>query len=157
VARDGIVYAVSGGPGGGGAAAVRAGGKDDVTKTHLLWSNSSSSYVTSPVLVDDYLYWVSDQGIAQCVSRETGKEVYRERLSGDGRLQLYASVVAAGDKLYAVTRDRGTFVLAASPEFKQLAVNQLDSDAGVCNAGPAVSNGRLLLRSDKYLYCIGVK
>jgi outer membrane protein assembly factor BamB len=155
VARDGIVYAVSGGPGGGGAAAVRAGGKDDVTRTHLLWSNSSSSYVTSPVLVGDYLYWVSDQGVAQCVSRETGKTIYRERLPDAG--QLYASVVAAGDKLYAVTRSRGTYVLAAGPEFKQLAVNTLDSDADVCNAGPAVSNGRLLLRSNKYLYSIGEK
>jgi outer membrane protein assembly factor BamB len=155
VARDGVVYAISGGPGGGGAAAVRAGGKDDVTKTHLLWSNSSSSYVTSPVLVGEHLYWVSDRGEAYCISRETGKTVFRETLRDAG--QLYASVVAAGEKLYAVTRSKGTFVIAASPKFKQLAVNQLDSDAGVCNAGPAVSNGRLLLRSNKYLYSIGEK
>jgi hypothetical protein len=155
VARDGILYAVAGGPGGGGAAAVRAGGRDDVTKTNLLWSNTTGSYVTSPVLVGDYLYWVNDQGIAHCMSRETGKTVYRERLPDAG--QLYASVVAAGGKLYAVTREHGTFVLAARPEFELLAHNQLDADAGVCNAGPAVSHGRLLLRSNKYLYCIGEK
>jgi outer membrane protein assembly factor BamB len=155
VARDGVVYSVAGGPQGGGAVAVRAGGRDDVTKTHLLWSKSAIAYVSSPVLTGNHLYWVNDQGIANCVSRETGETVYKERLSNAG--QIYASVVAAGDKLYAVTRDKGTFVLAASPEFKQLAVNQLDADAGICNACPAVSNGRLLLRSDRYLYCIGVK
>jgi len=155
VARDGIVYAISGGPGGGGAAAVRAGGKDDVSKTHLLWSNSSSSYVPSPVLVGDHLYWVDDDGTAHCISRESGKSVYRQRLAGAGK--VYASLVAAGSKLYAVTRTNGTFVLAASPEFEQLAQNQLDSDAGLCNAGPAISNGRLLLRSNKYLYSIGEK
>jgi outer membrane protein assembly factor BamB len=156
VARDGIVYEVVGGPGGGGAAAVRAGGRDDVTKTHVLWSNTkNSSYITSPVLIDDYLYWVNDQGIANCVDRTTGKQVYQKRLPGAG--QLYASVMAAGDKIYAVTREKGTFVLAAKPEFEQLAQNQLDDDAGICNAGPAVSHGRLLLRSNKYLYCIGTK
>ncbi len=155
VARDGIVYAVAGGPGPRGSAAVRAGGTDDVTKTHLLWKNSTGTYVPSPVLVGAHLYWVNDDGIAYCISRETGKTVYSKRLQGAG--QVYASLVAAGDKLYAVARNGKTFVLSASPEFKELAVNSLDSDAGTCNAGPAVSNGRLLLRSNKYLYCIGEK
>jgi outer membrane protein assembly factor BamB len=156
VARDGIVYEVVGGPGGGGAAAVKAGGRDDVTKTHVLWSNrKNSSYITSPVLAGDYLYWVNDQGIAQCISSKTGEQAYQQRLPGAG--QLYASITAAGDKLYAVTRDKGTFVLAAKPEFEQLAQNQLDDDAGICNAAPAVSHGRILLRSNKYLYCIGAK
>jgi outer membrane protein assembly factor BamB len=153
VARDGIVYTVAGGPGPRGSAAVRVGGTDDVTKTHVLWSNSTGTYVPSPVLVGDYLYWVNDDGIAYCISREDGKTVYNKRLQGTGK--IYASLVAAGGKLYSVTRENGTFVLAANPEFEQLAVNKLDSDAGTCNAGPAVSNGRLLLRSNKYLYSIG--
>jgi outer membrane protein assembly factor BamB len=156
VARDGIVYEIVGGPGGGGVAAVKAGGRDDVTKTHVLWSNAKSkSYITSPVLVGDYLYCVNDDGFADCISRKTGEQVYHHRMPGAGRQYAYASVMAAGDKLYAVTRNKGTFVLAAKPEFEQLAQNQLDSDAGICNAGPAVSHGRLLLRSNKYLYCIG--
>lgn len=155
VARDGIVYGVAGGPGANGAVAIRAGGRDDVTKTHRVWSQTYGSYVTSPVLVGDYLYWVSDRGIAQCVKRQTGEQVYNQRIPDAG--QVYASVVAAGDKLYAVSREKGTFVLAARPEFEVLAHNLLDDDAGICNAGPAVSNGRLLLRSNKYLYCIGAK
>ena len=158
VARDGIVYVVVGGPGGGGAAAVRAGGRDDVTKTHVLWSNKkNSSYITSPVLVGDFLYWVNDNGFADCLNRKTGEQVYHQRMPGAGQQYAYASVVVAGDKLYAVTREKGTFVLAAKPEFEQLAQNQLDDDAGICNAGPAVSHGRLLLRSNKSLYCIGAK
>lgn len=155
VSRDGIVYLVTGGPGGGGAAAVRTGGKDDVTKTHLLWTNRrATSYITSPVLVGDHLYFVNNEGMAHCISSQTGTSVYQQRLPEGG--QLYASLTAAGDKLYAVTRDRGTFVLPARPEFSVLARNQLD-DAGVCNAGPSISNSRLLLRSNKFLYCIGEK
>jgi hypothetical protein len=75
-------------------------------------------------------------------------------MPGAGRQYAYASVIAAGDKLYAVTRENGTLVLAAQPKFELLAQNKLD-EAGICNAGPAVSHGRLLLRSNKYLYCIG--
>jgi outer membrane protein assembly factor BamB len=44
-------------------------------------------------------------------------------------------------------------VVAAGPKFKQLAHNILDNS--VCNACPAVSNSQLLLRSDRFLYCIG--
>jgi len=155
VAREGVVYAVAGGPGQSGAVAIRAGGRDDVTKTHRLWSKSSGSYVPSPVLVGDYLYWVNNEGIAACISRETGDQVYSKRIPDGG--QFYASLTAAGDKLYAVSRERGTFVLAARPEFEVLAHNTLDSDAGTFNASPAVDSGKLLLRSNKYLYCIGPK
>ncbi len=155
VARDGIVYAVAGGPGGGGSVAVRAGGRDDVTKTNVLWNKSTSTYVPSPILVGDRLYWVNDEGIAYCLNRETGDTVYRQRISEAGT--VYASLVAVGDKLYAVTRQKGTFVLEAGSKFNELAHNELDEDAGACNAGPAVSHGRLLLRSNKYLYCIGAK
>jgi hypothetical protein len=62
-------------------------------------------------------------------------------------------MLAAG-RLYYVTRQGKTFVLAAKPQFEQLAVNDL-SDRGVFNGSPAVAGNRLLIRSDKYLYCVG--
>ena len=155
VAHDGVVYCVAGGPGQSGAVAIRAGGRDDVTKTHTLWTKNLGSYVPSPVLVGDYLYWVNNEGIAACISRETGDQVYSKRIPDAG--QFYASLTAAGDKLYAVSRGGGTFVLAARPEFEVLAHNTLDSDAGTFNASPAVDSGKLILRSNKYLYCIGPK
>jgi len=47
-------------------------------------------------------------------------------------------------------------VLAAKPEFEQLAHNKFE-DRSTFNASPIISNGQLFLRSDKYLYCIGKK
>jgi hypothetical protein len=44
--------------------------------------------------------------------------------------------------------------VAAKPEFQQLATNDL-GEGGSFKASPAVTDGRLLLRSDRYLYCIG--
>ena len=68
--------------------------------------------------------------------------------------QLYASPVLADGKLYYVGRDGKTFVLPAKPEFKILATNDL-RDRSLFSASPAIADGRLIIRSDKYLYCIG--
>ena len=134
--------------------AIRAGGKEDVTETNILWTSRESSYVPSPVEHNGRLYWVSDRGIAYCMEADTGKVIYREKLDAKGSKSFYASVVLADEKLYAVSRKSGTFVLAAKPEFEQLAHNQFASDDSDFNGSPAISNSRLFLRSNKYLYCI---
>ena len=162
VAKDGVVFALAGGPGGSGAVAIRAGGHDDVTDSRLLWKKSIGSYVPSPVVLGDYLYWVDDKGIACCLQASSGEQVYRERLAslgGGGRRGMssavYASMVAADGKLYAVSRHNGTFVLAQGPKFELLAHNQFESDGSDFNASPAVVQGHLLLRSNLALYCVG--
>jgi outer membrane protein assembly factor BamB len=155
VAKDGIVYVLGGGPFGAGSAAIRAGGRDDVSKSHVVWQKTAGSYVPSPVIADRHIFWVDDRGQAFCLKADKGEQVYRERLSGAGG--VYASAVAADGKLYVVTRRKGTFVLDAKPKFKVLAQNQLASDATDFNASPAVSNGCLLLRSNRCLYCIQSK
>jgi outer membrane protein assembly factor BamB len=137
------------------AIAVRAGGRGDVTETHKLWEVKKGSNVSSPVVHDGYLYWAHDsRGTVYCVDVKNGKEAYEERLDPrPGR--IYASPLAADGKLYYVSRDAGVFVVAAEPQFELLAHNKIASDTSVFNGSPAVADGRLLLRSDKALYCIG--
>ena len=151
VSRNGIVYALGGRR--GTCLAVRAGGRDDVTKTHVVWKQDAGSSTPSPVLYGDHLYWVNDQGTAFCLDADSGEVVFKERISG--ARGLYASVVAAENKLYAVTRRDGTFVLDAGPEYKKLAHNQFASDTSDFNASPAISDGRILIRSNRFLYCLG--
>ena len=104
---------------------------------------------------DGHLYWMHDSlGIAYCAAADTGKVVYEERVPRAG--QVYASPVLADGKLYYVSRTGQTFVLAAGPRYELLAVNSL-ADRSAFNASPAVTGGRLLLRSDRFLYCIGGK
>jgi outer membrane protein assembly factor BamB len=137
--------------------AVKAGGRGDVTETHRQWIINAASKVPSPLYHDGLLYWVNDKGYASCIQASDGEVLYKKRLdvSGGGD-KFYASVVLADGKLYAVSRSGGTIVLAAGKEFKQLAKNDL-GDESVFNATPTVSKGQLLLRSDKFLYCIGKK
>ena len=153
IAAEGIVYVT------GGrkplTLAIRTGGRGDVTETHKLWELKKTPKVATPVYYDGYLYWLDNKGIAYCADAKTGEEVYEERLriSGGGD-KVYASGVVADGKLYYVTRQGGTIVLAAGTEFDQLAQNELD-DESVFNATPVVSNSQLLIRSDRFLYCIG--
>jgi len=154
VAADGVVYCL-GGRSGTAALAVRAGGSGDVTATHRLWTSLKGSNVSSPVYLDGHLYWTHEsREIAYCAKADTGEIVYEQRLERAG--QFYASALLADGRLYYVSRNGKAFVLAAKPQFEQLAVNDL-SDRGVFNASPAVAGNRLLIRSDKFLYCVGAK
>jgi outer membrane protein assembly factor BamB len=149
VAAGDTVYAIGGRQ--NTALAVKVGGRGEVEP---LWTQQAGSNVSSPVVVGDYLYWVSDRGIANCLNRHTGEVVYQKRLPNN-RIECYASALAADGKIYNVMRSSGTFVLGAKPEFEQLANNVLDPDRSTCNASPAVADGQLLLRSNQALYCIG--
>lgn len=152
VAADGIVY-VLGGRSGTAALAVRAGGDGDVTETHRLWTSRHGSNVTSPIYRKGHLYWMShDGGIAYCADAGTGELVYQERIGRVG--QVYACPILAAGRLYYIDRDGRTVVLAAQPEFKQLAKYQL-SDGTRFDASPAVDGERLIVRSGAFLYCLG--
>ncbi len=153
IAHQGIVY-ISGGRS-PQTMAIRPGGRGDVTQTHLIWEARRATIVPSPLYHEGLLYWVDDKGMACCLEADTGHVVYTKRLkiSGGGQ-KVYASLVLADGKLYAVSRVGGTLVLAPGREFQELARNDLGDDS-VFNATPVVTGGQLLLRSDKFLYCIG--
>jgi outer membrane protein assembly factor BamB len=154
VARDGIVYVIGGGGPSTPAAAlaVKTGGSGDVTKSHVIWRIKAGATNCSPVLTGDFLCWVD--GTVTCVSIADGKTAYRERLYEKSE---YCSPIVAGDKIYAITRASGMFVIAGGGDFKRHARLEFKGDDSIFNASPAVSDGRLYIRSNEYLYCVGKK
>jgi hypothetical protein len=54
------------------------------------------------------------------------------------------------------TRYNGAYVLSADDKLQVLAHNQLGDDSAF-NASPAVVEGQIFIRSNRYLYCIGKK
>jgi outer membrane protein assembly factor BamB len=146
-----VVYCIGGRT--GGALAVRAGGRGDVTATRRLWTITKGSNVPSPIFHAGHLYWVHENlGIVYCLEAATGKVVYEERLENAG--QFYPSPVLAGDKLYCLSRRGAVFVIAAKPQFELLARNDI-GDRSSFDASPVVDDNRLLVRSDRFLYCVG--
>jgi outer membrane protein assembly factor BamB len=135
--------------------AVRAGGRGDVSQSHVLWRIKKTSKVGTPLYYDGLLHWVDNNGKAVCLEAANGNVLYEEGLGFQGHGdKVYASLVGGDGKLYAVSREGGAAVLESGKEFKELSHNDL-GDKGIFNATPVISNGQLLLRSDQYLYCIG--
>ncbi len=151
VTEAGVAYCTGGRS--GDALAVRAGGRGDVTHSHRLWTRNKGSNVPSPILHEGHLYWMHEnQGIAFCVNATSGEVVYETRIPRAD--QVYASSVYGDGKIYYLSRGGRTFVVAAKPEFQLLATNELEP-RGRFDASPAIVDSRLLIRSNRFLYCIG--
>ncbi|HZI17871.1 MAG TPA: PQQ-binding-like beta-propeller repeat protein [Pyrinomonadaceae bacterium] len=130
--------------------AFRAGGRGDVTKTHLLWSTPNGPDVPTPTTDGKYLYVVNDRGIVFCFDARTGEEVYGQQRLRPGTYS--ASPVLADGRLYVTNEDGLTSVFAAGPKFELLAENDLGE---YCLSSPAVSEGQIFLRTSGHLYCVG--
>ena len=157
VVVDGDVVYVFGGFRSAGSLAVRAGGTGDVTASHVLWTSRASSYVATPLVHDGHLYWIDDRGQAFCSDARTGEQVYRsrvEQITGGGR-PVYASPVLSGGSILVATRWNGTLVLPAKPVFEVLTCNRFADDESDTSGTPAIADGRLYLRSARFLYAIG--
>lgn len=143
------------------AVAIRLGGEKDVTETNTVWQGKSVARIMTPILYEGHIYAVS-KGIASCLNAQTGEQVYKERLPSIGESVQrrgpsgnYVSPVIADGKLYQFTKNGGCYVIDANPEFKLLASNQMAEDGTEFNSTPAISGGRLFVRSNRHLYCIG--
>jgi len=129
--------------------AVRTDGSGDVTETHMVWEEKRGCpKIPSLLFVNPHLYAVTEIGVVTCYEAATGKIVYRQRIGG----KHSASPVSAGARIYFLSEDGETIVIASGGEFKILARNSLGER---CQASMAVARGRLLIRSEKNLYCIG--
>ncbi|MDA1049210.1 MAG: PQQ-binding-like beta-propeller repeat protein [Planctomycetota bacterium] len=153
VYHDDVVFAIGGGH---TSLAVRTGGSGDVTESHGVWRLNKGANVSSPVYYEGHLYWTRDGSTACCQNPATGEMVYEERIQ-PGAGQVWSSPVLADGKLFYVSQQHGTYVVAAKPKFELLAHNVFEDDDSRTNASPAVSDGQLLLRTDRRLYCIGAK
>ena len=95
----------------------------------------------------DLLLTVTDDGIARCFDAHNGKLHWKERLKG----KYKASPLAAEGRIYFLNTDGLCTVVAAATRFHKLTENRLEDTT---LASPAVSDGNLLIRGKKYLYCI---
>jgi outer membrane protein assembly factor BamB len=147
VSGQGLIF-VSSGYGAPTIRAIRPDGQGEVTATHVAWeSRDNVPLIPSFVYADGLLFCVKETGVATCLDAPTGKILWQQRLAG----RYGASPVLADGRLYCLAEDGSTTVLAAGREFRQLARNTLE---GPCQASPAVSRGRIFIRSQGALFCL---
>jgi outer membrane protein assembly factor BamB len=152
VANNEMVYLVAGFPA-KIAMAIRLGGSGDLTGTpNVPWQYAKgTAYVPSPILYGDYLYLTTDRGILTCIDAKTGKVVYE-----GGRIPIpatfTASPVAFDGKILLTSEDGDTFLIKAGPKHEIIGTNSIGEPV---YASPAIANGRIYIRGEKNIYCIG--
>jgi outer membrane protein assembly factor BamB len=161
VSAGDMVYLMSGYQG-QSLKAIRLGATGDVEGTKsIVWQlgrGKGTPYVPSPLLYKGRLYFCSDRvAVLSCYNAESGEPiVVMKRI--EGLNQIYASPVAAADRIYLVDRDGATAVIkhAVEPaeEFEVLSINKLDDPI---DASPAIVGNELFLRGHEHLYCIAEK
>jgi outer membrane protein assembly factor BamB len=152
--KEGKVYVIGGRSGIGGVA-VKLGGSGDVTASHRLWRLNQGTNVPTPVIHGDHLFFAhQDKGEAYCVDLESGEFVYEEERLSPNPGQIYASPILAGDKIVYLGRGGQAVIVKAGPRFEIVGSAKLENGRGVFNASPAVADGKLFIRSNKFLYCI---
>ncbi|MCA9149337.1 MAG: PQQ-like beta-propeller repeat protein [Planctomycetales bacterium] len=149
--RD-TVYCFSGYQGAAGYA-IPLDAQGDVTETNRVrWHHHENTpYVPSPILYDGQLYFTrANNGILTSLRASDGTVVFGpERIPGVSN--LYASPVAAADRIYFTSREGVTTVIQPGSELKVLATNELGEPV---DASPVPVGKQLLIRSTTHLYCI---
>jgi outer membrane protein assembly factor BamB len=157
VVGDGLVYVTGGYPPARPIYAVRptASGdislpKDKTSSDAIAWSNTSGTYIPTPLYYRGILYTCSNEGVLTAYEAKTGERLYRARVGGGG--SFAASPIAADGRLYFANEDGDVIVVRAGPKYEELAKNPMKE---VIMGTPAISDGVLVVRTLGHVYGIG--
>lgn len=151
-----IVYCSAGYNVGSAACKIAKTG-DEFTATEM-WRLSGNKPVanhwSTPVYKDGYLYGMFSfkeygTGPLKCVEVATGKVVWEKAGFGAGQ------VILAGEKLIALADDGQVVVVGATPT-GYTEISRVQAVTGKCWSTPALSDGRLYVRSTKEGACLVV-
>ena len=158
---DGLVYVTAGSARGQNKpiVAIRPGGSGDITppgasteSDYVVWYNQTAggTYLPTPLIYDGGLYALSDKGIFSRLDPKTGEQTYKARIHRTAR-NFTASPWAYNGMIFCLNEEGKTFVIKAGEEFELLGINSLEEFA---MATPALSGGRLLVRTQGKLYSL---
>jgi len=131
--------------------AVRGGGRGDVSKTHILWRHKSKApdHIVSPLVLNGRLHVIKSGGISAIFDISNGETIEkRKRIGNSG--EYLASPVYGDGKIYATGLSGTIVVLKDGATLKVLARNELGE---ITAATPAISNGRIYVRTREHLFC----
>jgi outer membrane protein assembly factor BamB len=131
---------------------IRADGSSKSEHRDIVWrSKKNVAYVPTPIVHDQSVLILAGNGTCADFDLHSGSLNWQERLGGE----YSASIVRVGD-LYLVPNEAGeTTVFRLTPKLERVAKNRLADAGGM--ASPTICDGKILLRTDHHLYCIGEK
>ncbi len=133
--------------------AVKAGGRGDVTGTHVLWKHKTkyTDHIVSPLVSQGRMFLLKGGGITTVFDLKDGRPLRNvKRIPNTSN--YFASPVAGDGKIFAAGENGVIVVLEDGPDYKVLAENDLGDDI---LGTPAIADGRLFVRTRGRLYCLG--
>lgn len=137
------------GSGGGGTyvVSVRPGTTADGPFEEVFRIAKGAPYVPTPVVAGSRLYLWNEKGVVTCAHVEDGSTVWQERVGGN----FFSSPILCGDRLLCVSDQGEAVQVQAGDTFAERGRNALDDE---CRSTPAVSGGKLFIRTATRLHCI---
>ncbi len=131
--------------------ALRPDGSGDVTRTGELWRvDGDMPDITSPVTDGARLFTLTSDGRLSCFDAATGAGAWKASVEAGGEFQ--ASPSLAGGVLLLVSTAGDLIAIRDGSEFQELWRTQLEDEF---YASPAFAKGRLYLRGNRSVWCLG--
>ncbi len=133
--------------------AIRVGGRGDVTDTHIAWSvDEGLPDICSPLATDRFILLMDSSGMLTCYDKKAGGDpLWKE----DFDAEFMSSPSLVGNRVYLFSREGRTWIVEPTDSgCKRIA----EADLGeACVTSPAFQAGRIYIRGEKHLFCIGAK
>jgi outer membrane protein assembly factor BamB len=132
--------------------AVNPDGSGDISKSNILWKKReglSENQSLTPVIKDGLIYTVNTRKTLMCVDASTGKEVWNTHVTSN----YNASPIYLNGNIFFFSAKGEVLVIKAGRKYEPVAKSQMDS--GIW-ATPAILRNSVILRTQKYLYRIGI-
>ncbi len=121
----------------------------DAKTQNILWENDEYlPEAASPLAHNGLLIIATSYGVLVCYDAKTGEQYWEH----DVGTTLYASPMVADGKLFMMDNDGVMRIYEFAKEMKLISENELGETAGTT---PAFADGRIYIRGEKNLYCIG--
>lgn len=128
--------------------AINPNGTDNVTESHVVWQTTQGAvYVPSPLSTEDYLYTTMTNGKVHCIDIPTGDALWVEDMG-----KQYSSPLLADGLVYMPNDEGVVTVIKPGPKFETVARNAIGERM---LASAAISKGKIYLRGEEHLFCIG--
>jgi outer membrane protein assembly factor BamB len=141
------VYAIQ--PGGTGDISLDRG---ESSNQFVQWSRPrSSTYIPTPLIYQNGIYLLGDNGILTRLDLQTGEETFKKRVRGSGA-DFTSSPWAYDNHIYLASEQGEIFVITSGPEYQLVQTIPIGE---MMMASPAMVPGTLILRTEKRILAIG--
>lgn len=113
--------------------------------TMVRWENKIEGYMSSPIVIDHYLYMHLKNHRFACLDLQTGKELWTTKPFGE-----YWSMVSNGNRILALDHDGNLRLIAHNPkEFELISERKVTEEESWAHL--AVSGSQIAIRSQRKL------